>query len=224
MMLGNPVIHGVECPPTSPPTRPSVCWSSSGNLGPTPPIPRQVLVLPTKSDKECPPAPARSRNRKGPGPLPCPIQLDPTFLPYAQKKHPLEFSNVCEVFEPPRKRVKFDVVVVVENAADEEDESSFCFSLVSDSDDEDSPCSSLYSTDIWTHHDDGDGDPVTVPVVVEPPPLRRSARIAAKTSSDNFNSCQVVLERTLPPSARIAASGIRRSSRLAAKARVNYRL
>jgi hypothetical protein len=138
----------------------------------------------------------------------------------------LEFSNTCEVVEPPRKRVKFDVVVVVENVADEEDESSFCFSLVSDSDDEDSLCSSLYSTDIWTHHDDDDdGDPpVTVPVVVEPPPLRRSARIAAKTSSDNFNSCQVVLERTLPPSARIAASGIRRSSRLAAKARVNYRL
>jgi hypothetical protein len=41
-MLQNPVIHGVECPPapesvpeddSSPPTRPSVCWNPSGNLG-----------------------------------------------------------------------------------------------------------------------------------------------------------------------------------------------
>jgi hypothetical protein len=272
MMLGNPVLHGVECPPaleddSSPPTRPSVSWNTSGNVGyeydkhapastrgtefrnvpfvkprPTRPIPRQVLVVP----KECPSAPARSRSRKGPGPLPCPIQLDPTFLQYAHKKRPLEFSNICEVVERPKKRVKFDGVVVVENVADEEDESSFCFSLASDSDDEDSLCSSLYSTDNWTHqhHGDGDpaavtvgvddedddksthcdGDPVTVPVVVETPPLRRSARIAAKKSADNYNSFGVVLERPLPRSARIAATGIRRSSRLAAKARVNYRL
>ena len=202
MMLGNPVLHGVECPPASPPTsaRPSVCWSSSGNRGydydkhapastrgtefknvpfrnptPTPrPIPRQVLVIfPTKSDKECPPAPARSRSRKGPGPLPCPIQLDPTFLQHDYDKHAATVG-------------------------------------VDDDDDDKS-----------TH---GDGDPVTVTVtVVEPPPLRRSARIAAKKSADIYNSCQVVLERPLPPpSARIAASGIRRSSRLAAKARVNY--
>jgi hypothetical protein len=106
----------------------------------------------SKKRQRVPLAPARYCSRKGPGPLPCPIQLDPTFLhQYAQKKRPLEFSNACEVVEErPRKRVKFVVVVavaVVESVVDEEDESSFCFSLVSDSDDEDSPCSSLYFTD-----------------------------------------------------------------------------
>jgi hypothetical protein len=59
---------------------------------------------------------------------------------------------------------------------------------------------------------------------VEPPPLRLSARIAAKKSSGNSDYCQVVEQEPLPRSARItAASGIPRSTRLAAKARFkNY--
>ena len=65
-------------------------------------------------------------------------------------------------------------------------------------------------------------------------PLRRSVRIAAKKSGDS-GVCQVerplrrsariaAKNKPLPRSAPIAASGMRRSSRLAAKARVNYHL
>jgi hypothetical protein len=77
----------------------------------------------------------------------------------------------------------------------------------------DSTCNSAEDSD----SNDRDGDPSSVPTQQ---PLRRSARIAAMKIG-NSNSCQV-LERTLPRSARAAASGIRRSSRLAAKAQVKY--
>jgi hypothetical protein len=66
------------------------------------------------------------------------------------------------------------------------------------------------------HSTDRDGSPVRVPQQ----PLRRSARIAAKK---NAGTCQVV-EHPHPRSAGIAASGIRRSARLAAKTPVDYRL
>jgi hypothetical protein len=80
----------------------------------------------------------------------------------------------------------------------------------------------FYGVGVGVGVDDDDDDDDEVPVDVEPPPLRRSAPIAVKKSADNYTSCQVVFERPLPPLARIAASGVRRSSRLAAKARVNY--
>jgi outer membrane biosynthesis protein TonB len=63
------------------------------------------------------------------------------------------------------------------------------------------------------HSTDSDGDPARVPQQ----PLRRSARIAAK----KIGTCQVV-EPPLPRSLPIAASGMRRSARLARKARVHY--
>jgi hypothetical protein len=79
---------------------------------------------------------------------------------------------------------------------------------------EDSNCD---SADEDSDSNDRDGDPATV---LTQQPLRRSARIAAMKIG-NSNSCQVV-EQTIPRSDRIAASGIRRSSRLAAKAQVRY--
>jgi uncharacterized membrane protein (DUF485 family) len=66
---------------------------------------------------------------------------------------------------------------------------------------------------------DGDGTPAAPVIVVERPP-RRSARIAGKKSGICTNSCQVV-ERPLPRPTRISAP-LRRSARLATKARVSY--
>jgi hypothetical protein len=112
-----------------------------------------------------------------------------------------------------RKQVMLEVLFVVPTIR--ADTPSCLDTLDSSLDTLDSSCNS--AEDSVSDSNDRDGDPATVPTQQ---PLRRSARIAAMKIG-NYNCCQVV-ERTLPRSARIAASGIRRSSRLAAKAQVKY--
>jgi hypothetical protein len=71
---------------------------------------------------------------------------------------------------------------------------------------------------------DEDAVPAAVPVAVERP-LRRSARIRNARKGGISDSCDVkVVVRPLPRSAPIAASSMRRSVRLAKKARVSYAL
>jgi hypothetical protein len=119
-------------------------------------------------------------------------------LDYSNKKK-RQISNGCE--ERPRKRVRLvkleEVRLVVEEPP--------TINSTDDDDDDDDDTEELtgHSTD-----GDDDGDPVMIAVER---PLRRSARIAAKN-------------KPLPRSAPIAASGVRRSARLATKARVSYAL
>jgi hypothetical protein len=92
---------------------------------------------------------------------------------------------------------------------------SLCFSIDSDDDKDSSLCFSIVSSDDEDSIGVDENDEVSVDV--EPPPLRRSARIAAKKSADKSNSCQVILERPIPPLARIAVSGIRAGQLLSVK-------
>jgi hypothetical protein len=79
--------------------------------------------------------------------------------------------------------------------------------------------------DLDSDSDSTDEDAVpAVPVAVERP-LRRSARISNAKKGGISDSCEVkVVVRPLPRSAPIAASSMRRSARLANKARVSYAL